>query len=286
MENNQSNSASRNNRPRIHLLSSARRNNNIVSEPNNDAHENVEMSRVEVFQPNNLVFKPNQHMMAISKIYSRFVKDNYNCEFCKLPGHHVGVCGEKKLQDKFFKKDPLLKKAWGEYKFSKINLEHKEQKAEYKRLEVEKKQRKFEKAQEKLVRASEERDAIRDTINQRKQVGQVFEITREELFAEYMVVSSASSDSNENSHLQENSNLSGIPGVVKVKRHIISAEDAEREIKCVICLRNFLEDQTATNIECNHYMHYDCMLAWFNSRRGENNPKSCPTCKRAIEIAD
>ncbi|KAM4578007.1 E3 ubiquitin-protein ligase RNF181 isoform 1-T1 [Fundulus diaphanus] len=54
---------------------------------------------------------------------------------------------------------------------------------------------------------------------------------------------------------------------------VISAEQADKGVKCPVCLLEFEEQETVREMPCKHLFHSGCILPWL----GKTN--SCPLCR-------
>uniref|UniRef100_A0A3B3Q8R5 E3 ubiquitin-protein ligase RNF181 n=1 Tax=Paramormyrops kingsleyae TaxID=1676925 RepID=A0A3B3Q8R5_9TELE len=54
---------------------------------------------------------------------------------------------------------------------------------------------------------------------------------------------------------------------------VITFEQADRGLKCPVCLLEFEEDETVRKMPCEHLFHSSCILPWL----GKTN--SCPLCR-------
>ncbi|XP_056669369.1 E3 ubiquitin-protein ligase RNF181 isoform X1 [Monodelphis domestica] len=61
--------------------------------------------------------------------------------------------------------------------------------------------------------------------------------------------------------------------VQNLPKAIITGAQADKGLKCPVCLVEFEEGQTALEMPCQHLFHSDCILPWL----GKTN--SCPLCR-------
>ncbi|XP_030227442.1 E3 ubiquitin-protein ligase RNF181 [Gadus morhua] len=54
---------------------------------------------------------------------------------------------------------------------------------------------------------------------------------------------------------------------------VVSPEQADRGLKCPVCLLEFEEQEAVRQMPCNHFFHSGCILPWL----GKTN--SCPLCR-------
>ncbi|XP_039624342.1 E3 ubiquitin-protein ligase RNF181 isoform X3 [Polypterus senegalus] len=54
---------------------------------------------------------------------------------------------------------------------------------------------------------------------------------------------------------------------------VITPAQAEKGVKCPVCLLEFEEDETVRKMPCEHFFHSGCILPWL----GKTN--SCPLCR-------
>ncbi|KAJ7305320.1 hypothetical protein JRQ81_011239 [Phrynocephalus forsythii] len=60
----------------------------------------------------------------------------------------------------------------------------------------------------------------------------------------------------------------------------ISPLQADKGLKCPVCLLEFEEDETARKMPCQHLFHAGCILPWL----GKTN--SCPLCRHELPTDD
>uniref|UniRef100_A0A7N4P4S1 E3 ubiquitin-protein ligase RNF181 n=1 Tax=Sarcophilus harrisii TaxID=9305 RepID=A0A7N4P4S1_SARHA len=61
--------------------------------------------------------------------------------------------------------------------------------------------------------------------------------------------------------------------VENLPKSTITGAQADKGLKCPVCLLEFEEEQTALEMPCQHLFHSDCILPWL----GKTN--SCPLCR-------
>lgn len=49
---------------------------------------------------------------------------------------------------------------------------------------------------------------------------------------------------------------------------------------CSVCLEEMTSDQLICKLECGHFYHKDCILAWLNKTQKNN----CPICRKNVEV--
>ncbi|XP_038610699.1 LOW QUALITY PROTEIN: E3 ubiquitin-protein ligase RNF181 [Tachyglossus aculeatus] len=57
---------------------------------------------------------------------------------------------------------------------------------------------------------------------------------------------------------------------------VITGAQADKGLKCPVCLLEFEEEQTARAMPCQHLFHANCILPWL----GKTN--SCPLCRHEL----
>ena len=48
--------------------------------------------------------------------------------------------------------------------------------------------------------------------------------------------------------------------------------------ECIICLKNFKDNEIVSLIKCGHYYHTECIYTWFERK------KTCPLCNIPLKI--
>jgi hypothetical protein len=294
---NNSNSNNRDNQGRRRIVLSAERRSSARRSPER-RRDDVEMeneinqfsiSRInqqnvgENHQNNNEIPK-NSRMLMISKLFTDHVIETYVCNFCKQKGHHAGKCPVKIASDKLFKKDPVLSKQWGEYKFSKVDLEARKKKNEYltskMRVAEEKAEKKLLKKNKLQGKISQNQHLIEErgnSVNQSVNINQIF--------AQYLQVTS-DDDSPDSSNFDASARVIDITASLYPRKHEISLQDETQQVACIICMAQFLHKEIACDIECKHYLHWGCLELYAADKLVNGQPINCPTCRRTIVMPD
>jgi hypothetical protein len=312
-----------NSRPRLHLISSKKGaktdptkddlKNDPKNNPKNDTIKVSEFEKDPVFEKlindlNKPVFPQipkgyelahynppeiNKNLIIMQKAYSNFLDESYHCHFCNTSGHHPGDCPKKKNLDKIFRKDPLLSREWGAYKFQHIDVESKKKKKEVQMLKTREREINAIKAMHKLNKEKEKLELISKQIQAREEAKRITinpPITSSFLNKYLDVTPPKSKSSSDDMNVETKSISSLLPPSEekqtlvenKAKKHVIIQSDVAFNYSCCLCQFQFKLNEMVTNISCRHFTHWDCLLL----RCTPNSKPLCPVCSIPITIIE
>lgn len=221
----------------------------------------------------------DKNVLKMIEAYSNFRVKNYICRFCHANGHLADKCPIKLSFDKIAKKDPILSKQWGAYKFSRVDIEAKRLKEERltaarkeKRENLEMAQAKFDKNERGIaeVQGMIQNLVIRNIRVPDFNLRLINEINRPQQYQRPR---------------SENIDITGVHPILQPDAVVTFADkrvcnnDVGKVDQCTICMSTPVLGDLVSLLECRHHFHSACFEQWLNG--GQDSP-TCPICKRIV----